>query len=113
MQLEGFLFMGWWITCWCRVVSAANARVRKQTELEKRKAAVMKLVGMLTSMFRRRHFYEVLPMDPVAWPLLLAAHREALRTSMAEHAGLHRIDASTMLPPAAKACPLTNCVSRP
>ncbi|BDA50637.1 probable Sn1-specific diacylglycerol lipase alpha at N-terminal half [Coccomyxa sp. Obi] len=84
------------------VFSMQGVRVRKQTELEKRKAAVMKLVGMLTSMFRRRHFYEVLPMDPVAWPLLLAAHREALRTSMAELAVLHRVDASTMLPPAAK-----------
>ncbi len=63
----------------------------------------MKLVGLMTSMFRRRHFYEVLPMDPVAWPLLLAAHREALRKSMAEQAVLSRIDPSTMQPPAAKA----------
>jgi hypothetical protein len=63
----------------------------------------MKLVGLLTSMFKRRHFYEVLPMDPVAWPLLLAAHREALRTSMAERAVLNRVDPSTMQPPAAKA----------
>ena len=36
-------------------------RVRKQTEQEKRKAAFLKLLAMLTSMFRRRRFYEVLP----------------------------------------------------
>lgn len=77
-------------------------RVRKQTELEKRKAAVFKLVGLMTSMFRRRHFYEVLPLDPVAWPLLLAAHRDELRSTMAEQAALHRVDASTMPPPAAQ-----------
>jgi len=77
-------------------------RVRKQTELEKRKAAVFKLVGLMTSMFRRRHFYEVLPLDPVAWPLLLAAHRDELRSTMAEQAALHHVDASTMPPPASQ-----------
>jgi hypothetical protein len=76
--------------------------VRKQTELEKRKAAAMKLLGMITSMFRRRHFYEVLPLDPVAFPVLLAAHRVALHVSMAEEAAQHRVDASTMEPPAAR-----------
>lgn len=65
----------------------------------------MKLLGMLTSMFRRRHFYEVLPLDPVAFPVLLAAHREALRASMAEQAAAHRVDPSTMQPPAAHVRP--------
>jgi hypothetical protein len=76
--------------------------VRKQTELEKRKAAAMKLLTMLTSMFRRRHFYEVLPLDPVAFPVLLTAHREALRANLAEAAAAHRVDLSTMQPPAAQ-----------
>ena len=36
-----------------------TSRVRKQTEQEKRKAALLKLLAMLGSMFQRRHFYEV------------------------------------------------------
>lgn len=35
------------------------SRVRKHTEQEKRKASFFKLLALLTSMFRRRHFYEV------------------------------------------------------
>ena len=47
---------------------------------------------------------QLLPLDPAAFPILLAAHREALRRSMAEHAAAHRVDPSTMDPPNAQAC---------
>ena len=77
-------------------------RARKQTEFEKRKAAFAKLVGLLMSMMKRRALYDVLPLDPTAWPVLLAAHREELRTTMAEQAALNRVDLSTMDAPGAQ-----------
>ena len=77
-------------------------RARKQTEFEKRKAAFAKLIGLLMSMMKRRALYDVLPLDPTAWPVLLAAHREELRTTMAEQAALNRVDLSTMEPPGAQ-----------
>ena len=54
-----------------------SCRARKQTEFEKRKAAFAKLIGLLMSMMKRRALYDVLPLDPTAWPVLLAAHLEA------------------------------------
>ena len=77
-------------------------RARKQTEFEKRKAAFAKLIGLLMSMMKRRALYDVLPLDPTAWPVLLAAHREELRATMAEQAALHRVDLSTMDAPGAQ-----------
>ena len=77
-------------------------RARKQTEFEKRKAAFAKLLALLMSMMRRRALHEVLPLDPTAWPVLLAAHREELRSTMAEQAAAHRVDLSTMKAPGAK-----------
>jgi hypothetical protein len=53
-------------------------------------------------MMRRRALHEVLPLDPTAWPVLLAAHREELRTTMAEQAATHRVDLSTMKAPGAQ-----------
>ena len=54
------------------------------------------------SMMKRRALYDVLPLDPTAWPVLLAAHREELRATMAEQAALNRVDLSTMDAPAAQ-----------
>lgn len=47
------------VTSRLSLLCAGTVRVRKQTELEKRKASALKLLGLLTSMFKRRHFYEV------------------------------------------------------
>ena len=79
-----------------------SCRARKQTEFEKRKAAFAKLIGLLMSMMKRRALYDVLPLDPTAWPVLLAAHREELRVTMAEQAALNRVDLSTMDAPGAQ-----------
>ena len=38
-------------------------------------------------------------MDPAAWPVLLVAHRDALRMTMAREAGAHGIDPSAAGPP--------------
>ena len=84
------------------LLRGAPCRARKQTEFEKRKAAFAKLVGLLMSMMKRRALYDVLPLDPTAWPVLLAAHREELRTTMAEQAALNRVDLSTMDAPGAQ-----------
>ena len=78
-------------------------RARKQTEFEKRKAAFAKLLGLLLSMMKRRALYDVLPLDPTAWPVLLAAHREELRNTMAEQAAVNKVDLSTMQAPGAQA----------
>ena len=77
-------------------------RARKQTEFEKRKAAFAKLLGLLLSMMKRRALYDVLPLDPTAWPVLLAAHREELRTTMVEQAAVNKVDLSTMQAPGAQ-----------
>ena len=42
------------------------------------------------------------PLDPTAWPVLLAAHREELRTTMAEQAAVNRVDLSMMEAPGAQ-----------
>ena len=77
-------------------------RARKQTEFEKRKAAFAKLLGLLLSMMKRRALYDVLPLDPTAWPVLLAAHREELRATMAEQAATNKVDLSAMKAPGAQ-----------
>ncbi len=77
-------------------------RARKQTEFEKRKAAFAKLLGLLLSMMKRRALYDVIPLDPTAWPVLLAAHREELRTTMAEQAVTNKVDLSAMQAPGAQ-----------
>ena len=84
------------------ILQGIPCRARKQTEFEKRKAAFAKLIGLLMSMMKRRPLYDVLPLDPTAWPVLLAAHREELRTTMAEQAALNRVDLSTMEAPGAQ-----------
>ncbi len=88
------------------VSGISPCRARKQTEFEKRKAAFAKLIGLVMSMMKRRPLYEVLPLDPTAWPVLLAAHREELRHTMAEQAALNKVDLSTMKAPGAKASTL-------
>lgn len=91
-------------------MQSVPCRARKQTEFEKRKAAFAKLIGLLMSMMKRRALYDVLPLDPTAWPVLLAAHREELRATMAEQAALNKVDLSTMEPPGAQ---VGTCAWRP
>ena len=93
-------------TCHChmqrQIAERFLCRARKQTEFEKRKAAFAKLLGLLLSMMRRRALYDVIPLDPMALPVLLAAHREELRSTMAEQAVVNRVDLSSMAAPGAQ-----------
>ena len=56
-------------------------------------------------MMKRRALYDVLPLDPTAWPVLLAAHREELRNTMAEQAVANKVDLSAMQAPGAQVTP--------
>lgn len=56
-------------------------------------------------MMKRRALYDVLPLDPTAWPVLLAAHREELRNTMAAQAVANKVDLSAMQAPGAQVTP--------
>ena len=62
----------------------ALCRVRKQTELDRRKSAFRLFLSMLTNTMKRRKLSPVFPIDPAAWMILLTQHHTDLLSAEAE-----------------------------